>query len=110
MKEEVEAEEAEAEGVCRGESCAKGEENLVPNPAPSKDESILSGVNRVILYGSVEESTSDMARVIKRPETFLEQIGCLSWCTARKTRSQGNKDRTWDYKERLQAYRRQEQE
>lgn len=69
-----------------------------------------------VLYGSVEEATSDLAKrgfpvtVIKRPETFLEQIRHLSWRTARRTRGQVNKDRTRDYKERLQAFRRQEQE
>lgn len=69
-----------------------------------------------VIYGSVEEATSDMAKrglpvtVIKRPETFLEQIRHLSWRTARRARGQVNKDRTRDFKERLQAFRRQEQE
>lgn len=69
-----------------------------------------------VLYGLVEEATSDLAKrgfpvtIIKRPETLLEQIRHLSWHTARKTKGQVNKDRTWDYKERLQAFRHQEQE
>lgn len=68
-----------------------------------------------VLYGSVEEATDDMAKrgflvvVIKHPETFLEQIRCLTWHTERKTRGQVNKDRTRDDKERLQPFRRQEQ-
>lgn len=69
-----------------------------------------------VLYGSVEETTSDMAKrgftvkVIKSPETILEQIRRLSWRTQRKIRGQVNKDRNQGYKEKLQAYRRQEKE
>ncbi|KAI2643888.1 putative transposase element L1Md-A101/L1Md-A102/L1Md-A2 [Labeo rohita] len=69
-----------------------------------------------VLYGSVEEATSDLAKrgfpvtVIKRPETIMEQIRHLTWRTTRKTRGQMSKDRTRDYKEKLQAFRRQEQE
>ena len=69
-----------------------------------------------VLYGSVEETTSDMAKrgfpvkVIKRPELILEQIQRLSWRTPRKIRGQVNKDRSQGYKEKLQTYRRQEQE
>ena len=39
------------EGLCRGESCVKGEENPVSNRVPSKDESILSGGNGAIWLG-----------------------------------------------------------
>ena len=91
------------EGVCRGESCVKGEENLDSNPVPSKDESILSGGNGAIWLGGGGDERLGKEGItdIKRPETFLEQIRHLSWRTARRTR---------DYKERLQAFRRQEQE
>ncbi|RXN27999.1 putative transposase element L1Md-A101/L1Md-A102/L1Md-A2 [Labeo rohita] len=69
-----------------------------------------------VLYGSVEEAASDLAKrgfpvtVIKCPETIMEQIRHLMWHTTRKTRGQMSKDRTQDYKEKLQAFRRQEQE
>jgi hypothetical protein len=63
------------------------------------------------MYGSAEEVTEDMAKrglpvsVIKHPDSLLERIQRFTWCTVRRP---GNRDRALDFKEKLQAFRRQD--
>lgn len=101
-------------GYAEVKSVLKEKKLRFQTPFPAKMRVFYPEGN--VLYGSVEEATEDMAKrglpvtVIKRPETFLEQIRRLSWRTERKTRGRVNGERSRDYREKLQAFRRQEQE
>lgn len=67
-----------------------------------------------VIYNSVEEATADMSKrgiqvtVIKRPKSLLEQINRLTWSSVR---SRGDRETTGHrqgFKERLKAFRRQD--
>ncbi len=67
-----------------------------------------------VLYGSAEEATGDMAKrglpvsVIKHPESLFEQIQRLTRRTSRRPGNQERAGKVGGYKERLQAFRRQD--
>ena len=68
----------------------------------------------VVMYGSAEEATEDMAKrglpvsAIKHPNSLLERIQRFTWRTVKRP---GNRDRAGkalDFREKLQAFRRQD--
>ena len=67
-----------------------------------------------VLYGSAEEATEDMAKrglqvsVIKHPESLLEQIQRFTWRTSRRPGNRERAGRGGGFKEKLQAFKRQD--
>lgn len=67
-----------------------------------------------VVYGSAEEATEDMAKrglpvsVIKHPESLLERIQRLTWRSAGRPGNRERMARKVDFKEKLQAFRRQD--
>ncbi|CAM4721062.1 unnamed protein product [Leuciscus chuanchicus] len=68
----------------------------------------------VVMYGSAEEATEDMAKrgfpvsVIKHRDSLLERIQRFTWQTVKRPGNRHRAGRALDYKEKLQALRHQE--
>lgn len=68
----------------------------------------------VVMYGSAEEATEDMAKrgfpvsVIKHPDSLLERIQRFTWHTVKRPGNRHRAGRALDYKEKLQAFRHQD--
>lgn len=66
------------------------------------------------VYNTVEEATEDLAArgfnivPIKQPESMMERLQQLSWQRSGRARRVDNVSRTPHFKERLQAYRRED--
>ncbi len=64
------------------------------------------------IYDNVEEATTDLARKgfnivpVKQPETMMERLEKLSWRRSGRARQVESSSRTPHFKERLQAFRR----
>lgn len=68
----------------------------------------------VVMYGSAEEATEDMAKrgfpvsIIKHPDSLLERIQRFTWHTVKRQGSRLRAGRALDFKEKLQAFRHQD--
>lgn len=67
-----------------------------------------------VVYGSAQEATEDMVErgipvtVLKKPTSLLDQISQMTWQTSGRRGNRENASIARGYKERLQAFRRQD--
>jgi len=65
----------------------------------------------IVVYGSAEEATDDMAKrglpvsVIKHPDSLLERIQRITWRTSKRPGTRDRAGRNVNYKEKLEAFR-----
>ncbi|KAJ4918094.1 hypothetical protein JOQ06_022367 [Pogonophryne albipinna] len=89
-------------GVCRSENGPEGEEDKISNSVPGQG---------IVVYGSAEEATEDMAKrglpvsVIKHPDSLLERIQQITWRTSKRLGTLDRAGRDVNYKEKLGAFR-----